>query len=312
MKKYIILILVAISIFSCEKDLEIDLTNAETHIVVNGLLNPDSLIKIRISESKNILDNTGANYLINAQVRLFEDGSLIENMVYNTNENYFISSVHPAIGRSYSIEVDYTGLESVYSENIVSEYVNIISSDATYKITEEIDGENIKTNYETRYNININDTDNEENYYFISVPKLRHYQTEINGMTNYYTDEYSEIQSNDIVLGSIYNDFNILGLSGKVFSDEDFNGSSGTINFWISTSYTQQTNAVNNEFAYCIASISKDLYEYVISYNKNKENGDIPFSQPTQIYSNIENGRGVFSGFTPTYEIVISKSSKLN
>ncbi|MCP4179246.1 MAG: DUF4249 family protein, partial [bacterium] len=41
-------------------------------------------------------------------------------------------------------------------------------------------------------------------------------------------------------------------------------------------------------------------------------NGDIPFSQPTQIYSNIENGRGVFSGFTPTYEIVISKSSKLN
>ncbi len=301
MKKYIILLLFAISIFSCEKELNVDMPDGDIHIVVNGIINPDSLIKIRISESKNILDTSRVNYLENAQVHLYENDVFIEDMSYMP-EQFYVSSANPIIGRTYRINVDYTGLESIQSENSVPRQVNIIAGEATYGLTEIMTGDTIENRYKINYRIEINDAGNTNNFYFVGVPRFREYQVEIDGVLTYFYDEYNEIESKDPVLSSNFNDFNILGLSGKVFNDEYFNGNTQIIIFSVLTSYIEEPSALNNEFPFCIVSITEDLYKYVISVNKNKESGDNPFSEPVQIHSNIENGKGIFSGFTPTYD----------
>jgi hypothetical protein len=44
--------------------------------------------------------------------------------------------------------------------------------------------------------------------------------------------------------------------------------------------------------------VSEDLLKFVNSYNLSINTGFDPFAQPVQIYSNIENGLGFFSGYT--------------
>ena len=46
--------------------------------------------------------------------------------------------------------------------------------------------------------------------------------------------------------------------------------------------------------------LSRDFFEFATSYQKQKLNNNNPFAEPTQVYSNIENGLGIFAGFAVT------------
>jgi hypothetical protein len=46
--------------------------------------------------------------------------------------------------------------------------------------------------------------------------------------------------------------------------------------------------------------LSKDFFEFVTSYQKQKNNSNNAFAEPTQVYSNVENGLGIFAGYAIT------------
>ena len=45
-------------------------------------------------------------------------------------------------------------------------------------------------------------------------------------------------------------------------------------------------------------SLSKEFYKYALSFSEQIETGDNPFTEPVKVYSNIENGLGVFAGYS--------------
>ena len=53
-----------------------------------------------------------------------------------------------------------------------------------------------------------------------------------------------------------------------------------------------------------VHTISKELYDYHQSLHKQLINNATPFTTPVSSFSNIENGLGVFGGFSTTNSLI--------
>lgn len=311
MKKIIILSLAIISVISaCRKKLDIDIPEADKNIVVNGIITPDSLIKINISKSQNSLDNGKIPYLETATVKLYEDDEFIEELSHTTSGNY-ISTINPEINKKYKINVDYENLKSVNAKIELINSVEIISIDTSKVVsTEDYGGENSKFFLKIKFD----DNANEENYYFISltisVPEYAYAEdtTIFIGMT----ELLAGVNSNDPVFRNEDSYFNFEGMEGRAFSDKLFNGKQYTLK--VNTTYWngnyspygyQEYDTEQTTVKIKLLTINRDIYNYIISYNLNDQTGDDPFAQPVQVYTNIENGLGLFSGYTMYEDSVI-------
>ena len=90
---------------------------------------------------------------------------------------------------------------------------------------------------------------------------------------------------------------------GVLFTDEDFDGQKATLTFYSLLSFdneSQQGKVVGE-----LRTVSKDYYLYHTSLSRQIANKDRPFVEPISVYSNIENGLGIFSGYT-TYKDTVS------
>ena len=98
--------------------------------------------------------------------------------------------------------------------------------------------------------------------------------------------------------GTEYFHFNNL-MSGYVLSDDLFNGREKTLYAKISTwqlfDYYYQDLPQSPLYIH-LYSISEDLYRFILTYNKYTDALGNPFAEPVNIYSNVKNGLGIFSG----------------
>lgn len=303
MRKIIFPALVLILIFaSCEKKLDINLPDSEKHIVLNGIINPDSLIKVRISKSQNVLDNSDIEYLSEADVKLFKDGEFLENLT-STGSGYFISSINPEINAVYKLTVDYSVLNSVSTQNVLRNPVSIISVDTSKHITINDYGDGYTDTAITMdFKIKLHDNANTSEFLFLSLTSMKpvyDYNGDIPYLTGY--EEVSEyFDSNDPVFRDGNNDFTIEKSSGKIFKDELFNGNDYEIEVNIQHYFSmyQPEHFDSSMFYIKLYTVSEDFYKYVKSYNLNQQSEYDPFAQPVQVFTNIENGLGLFTGYT--------------
>ncbi len=310
MKKVILVSVALILIITaCEKKLDIDIPEGQKHLVVNGIINPDSLIQIRLSKSQNVLDNNDIEFLSTADVKLFKDDEFVENLIH-TDTGMYLSSVFPDLNSEYKLTVDYSGLNPVSAVNTLTPPVNILSVDTTISIRIEDYGEGyIDTVYEVHFQIKIRDNGNNTDYYFLGLSSLQPVYEEYNDeliLTGY--EEYNEwFDSNDHVFRGRKNDFSLDGIQGKVFTDELFNGNEYTVNVRTQLYNYNNFDLGKSSLTYFIKllTVTEDIYRYITSYNLNQQTQFDPFSQPVQIYTNIENGLGLFSGYTMDVDSLI-------
>ncbi len=290
MKNIIILIIIALTISACEKIVDIKIDEKEKQIVANGILTPDSLIKIQVSKSLSILeDEKYLQYLNSAEVKLYADGVFVENMA-PSKDGIFISSDTTDIAKTYSFDISYDKLQSIHAETKIPDLVEIASID-TAVIQDGSDGY-MQTFIDLT--VNFSDPANVQNYYLIGVsyyePIYDDQYINIIDSIEYFT----WISSDDDIFGSDYNYFSLNGIEGQVINDEMFNGNDYSLRVKLYPSYYSDKAATYNVY---FLSITKDLYLHISSYNKAQGVGDNPFTQPVQVYSNIENGLGIFSAY---------------
>jgi hypothetical protein len=160
-------------LISCEKELDINLPDTEKHIVVNGMINPDSLFRIRVSKSRNILDTSQFEYVSNASVKLYTDG--INELSLTSMENgYFQGNFYPEIGKRYSLTVDYPPLNSVSAELTLKDPVQIMAWDTTMEtiITDYGNGWADTANY-VYIDLTLKDKPATNDFYFLSITSLQ-------------------------------------------------------------------------------------------------------------------------------------------
>ncbi len=306
MNKILVLSIFVLSVclFSCEKKLDIDIPDSEKHIVLNGIITNDSLIYVNVTKSKSVLSNEKVKMLDDANVKLFGNDLFIENLT-NIGNGVFISSITPEIGVKYKVTADYLNLQSVKSEITLKNPEKIISIDTILEIKSYLAeyGDDF-TDYSMKFKIKIKDNVNENNYYFISLMKkepIYNFDQQPPVIIG-YNDTYLYFDTNDPSFKGFINSYSLNGMFGKVFSDELFNGSEYIIN--INSSILNQ-NSYNNDYSSVtpllvvrLLTVNQDIYRYITSFNLNQQSEDDPFSQPVQIFSNVEKGLGLFSGYT--------------
>ena len=311
---------------SCEKIIDFEAKETESKIVLYSTLQNDSIITCQLGLSYAVFDARYSPVQIkNAEVKLYKDNTFIENMTYTlppvVDPNYYnyvqyfsyykSSSQIPESLSDYKIEVSIPGYLSVNSSAHLPELVNITNID-TQLIAEEVEAWDSEWNYEQKVleaKIHFSDPPDEDNFYRLVVrqnygiypgDKYEPYNSEIPVLLS--NNDLPWIVSNDPLLNPAEEDDIIGSSSGNkynIFSDEKINGKDYELSFSINF------KGANFDPAYfefvCLniqlQSISKEYYSYLISYsNHTMTDGDF-FSEPVLVYSNVENGLGIFGAF---------------
>ena len=309
--KHLFLLVPFIFLLGCEKEIELDLGDFQPHIVINTLFEGGSKWNVHVCKSNNVLDPQTVNTNLPRALVYITDVTLGHKyQLYHQRDGNFTNSGEIIQhGHKYRIDVSHPGYESVNAEAIVPLPIEV---ELLHSETLQFNGKlALKVDFE------ISDDPTADNYYIYEILNLipnlpndlsevpfldspiKNWLSSVDGNTGYINDS-SEKQS-------------------KLFiTDQNFRGSVLNTSL-VSFVEIQEGGSVNNpqlptdvqyvpDFTQSrlkVIGASQEMYEYYKSVELmiQKEALNSSVSIPVKPYSNIENGLGIFAGFT---EIVIN------
>jgi hypothetical protein len=235
---------------------------------------------------------------------------------YNESEptkKYKTAQTKAEVGKTYKLEVTHPDFETVYGETTIPTPIPILSFDTATVITNQEWG-----GYENfQAKIKFKDPLGEKNYYRLVYSKFAGVSQSYGSSPNdgdsmiYLTNELrgtyinssdkllnpSEEDANDFLFGSAGNYYNL-------FTDELIDGKEYELSFTVDLMNNyyggsfKQTKK-KGEFmrlTITLQSITREAYLYMKSVHANKYYESDFFSEPVQVFTNIENGIGIFAG----------------
>jgi hypothetical protein len=277
---FFIIFLIPAIFLSCEEEVYFSFEH-EPRLCLNCILNPDStVITASLSLSKKLDTINVIKSISDAEILLYEDGNLFGRFSNTGDGKYKLNKV-PVAGKMYRITVDSEEYGKVSASTIVPNKPEITWS----KDTVGYDEYNL-----LRYNLNVQIHDKQgKDYYWL-------YSTgEVNGVTvggggggvvlnAPFADTFNRRYETEQKYGFVH--YYQIRLS-----DEGYDGQ--VLDFVIPDLVP---NTQYRQFKRHILNASEHYDKYIktsILYRLN-EGSDLPFSEPVQIYSNIENGFGIF------------------
>lgn len=291
MKKLFYFILLTI-ICSCEKAIPFEQEIESNKVVVNGIYFRDSVWKIHLSKSKSILDTSTSTNLENVTISILDQNSNTIDTLQYYNNGFYVGSKSPNYG-SYILNI-----KSILDENItsISTLPNLVPAIIIDTLSYINNGNN-----RIEISINFDDPINDENYFEIGV-YMKKLKMLINTNSNGQTDTNYSLICKWMNLKSDDQNIEKTLDNNLIFNDKLFNGSNKTISIDVRNKIKDFSNDPINElisFDIYFMNISYSLYHFHKSLKDYVNQNSDPFSQPTQVYSNINNGIGVFGGSSP-------------
>tara|TARA_B100000963_G_C22542594_1_gene632891 strand:- start:209 stop:1102 length:894 start_codon:yes stop_codon:yes gene_type:complete len=290
-KKLFYFILLTI-ICSCEKAIPFEQEIESNKVVVNGIYFRDSVWKIHLSKSKSILDTSTSTNLENVTISILDQNSNTIDTLQYYNNGFYVGSKSPNYG-SYILNI-----KSILDENItsISTLPNLVPAIIIDTLSYINNGNN-----RIEISINFDDPINDENYFEIGV-YMKKLKMLINTNSNGQTDTNYSLICKWMNLKSDDQNIEKTLDNNLIFNDKLFNGSNKTISIDVRNKIKDFSNDPINElisFDIYFMNISYSLYHFHKSLKDYVNQNSDPFSQPTQVYSNINNGIGVFGGSSP-------------
>lgn len=286
MKKIFFISLLASFFFACEKEIELKSDEITPRIVVNSLFTANDTIHLNVSESRSVLYEGTLPNVTNATAKLFDgNGALIGVFSHLENGHYILADPLPVVGATYTLEVSAPGFETVTATSTTPAIIDITSIDtATQYLTYP----------QLQFDIAFNDDPAQKNYYGIRITsEVYDIDPETEEKTLLYKNAGFNSREFYIVNGYEDVDGEIYG-SELYFSDETFNGQT---NIFTARTYLNELGEFQEGFfVVSIISMSEELFKYNVTFSKYQEaQGDF-FAEPVRVYSNVENGFGIFGG----------------
>lgn len=289
------LILSALTLSNCTKEIEFDAQDIAPRIVVNSLFTNDSIWSAHISRSVGVLETTSYTTIDNASVNIFDDNAnLVTTLTHQGNGLYTSpTGITPQANQSYTIEASASGYESVNASNSIPSAVPIYQLDTVTSTNN--DGETI-----LEATITFQDPPNVSNYYMLEV-----------FVTGMYYDEWEQdsieireplqISCDDINVETV-NRFNFGGFENTylylMLKDQNFDGENYSLTFSVINYAELKEMDLFGEIR--LVNTSEEYFNYLKSFNMYQRTINNPFATPVQVYSNVNNGMGIFAGGTLT------------
>lgn len=287
-KPGIILIILLINL-SCEQSIEVKLPSVDEKIAVKGLFSTDKVFSLEISHSKHIFDTTSTFHLDNVVVDLYENKTFIETLENKGSFIYGLKFESPSGYKcseknKYTINVSADGFETVFAENTIPEPVQILMVDTSTVIAELPDwyfGHLGTYNHPVpllECRIRFIDPPDVQNYYVLKVEGL--YYVSYDQIVEFYTDK-------PVCFG-----FECLNINRVVyFSDKLIDGEDYELVIFL-----EKIKLRRGKIHFKLYSLSREYYLFSKSLNMKPKRYNYPFTEPVQVYSNIQNGVGIFAG----------------
>jgi len=295
----IIFLLVLLSILSCTKEVEIKIPKEEPKLTVNSFFSPDSVIKIHLSKSAYIFDKK-TTIVNNANIELWDKDTLLEIMQNEDYGNYF-SKTKAKVLKKYQLKINHPDFQLVTVEDVIPTKTKIIK-------TEQKDSVMFSqyNNAFSQVKITFQDNPNITNYYEVilafkyndSIPFLGEFE----GLAGIYSDD-------PVIKSEMDIDINGFGETSVVFSDNLFNGEKYTLTLLYSISYGPCIYKNYTLYVY-LNSVSKNYYNYMKKLHQYIQNSQSLWNNTGEVvrmYSNVNNGYGIFAGYNTDIDTLYSK-----
>lgn len=299
MKRYHLILLIYFSqLFSCNNIVEIDMPEIEKKLVVNCLFSPDQPFRLNLSLNKGNTDT--ANYFIpDAFVEITDEKGLKLRLNYEGKGFYSVIGLKPQKGISYTLKIEINGLKTISASSkipITKTSITEIESKSGYR-TETMTGmgDKIKIPVQQILVKILHDLDQEEFMGFSIVDVLA--EQEMLDSTNFSTNGTifyaGYLNSNDpaIVAEGLesYDEHTILLFKDDLFAKPTYLFSFDFQNRTESKYWTKFLQFSPEAFKYLKSWI---IHEYTQSYDFWE------IYEPIPLFTNIENGYGIFAGYT--------------
>ncbi len=267
---------------ACKSELMLPEITVESRIVVNSAPKMGKDWKVYVGKEGSITDTAKIKILDNAKVLLTDlKLSTTEELVHQDNGKY-ISSVNSKVkeGTNYSLTVSAEGLSDVKAMTYVPSQPNFEVIDP--KLTDLASGEGIE------FKLQLADKLDERNFYVIQS-------------RSFIKDEEIELTQSNL-LGFVEPNTSSDECTPDVISifipDDVFNGERLSLKLKVDLFLTSipQDGSVTTEVI--VKAVDEAFYNYLLSVDEFKENEDNPFSEPIRVYSNVEDGLGIFGGIS--------------
>ncbi len=248
--------------------------NSRTHDLEVTVIKSVGLLERAINNSDQIINDATVTLISG------DDEYVLQNSAGGSSaySNYYLPEGILTFdeGESYVLKVEADGFPDVTASTIVPPKVNI--RDFNF----EVDGP----------------SDGFDDY--SAVEFVLEDQEEVD---NYYEAFFLEVNVN----GSEFPTFGLYSLdpvleegfsySSLLLNDDSFDGSDKSVQLLLDKFFAESQPDVLDRLYLAWREIPRELYLYSKSANQNRNNEDNPFASPVQVFSNIENGIGVFAIF---------------
>jgi len=268
-----------------------------SQMVVNCFFNENIPFGFQVSKSLSVLDNADLKLINNATVKLSKNGVLIETLSTRDKEGWYRSeNQFPEPGAQYAIEVTAPDFEQVLSsEGIAPNKVAIAEAsihirDSSFSEWTDSQGRtSYYGNVEGSFNVRLKDPGDTENFYALSVFYLD------SVYDGYGVPPEKSLRSFGLLLSSEDASTENEGSSSTelLFRDILFDGQSYQLKFDFHDYQARRGRLYYIE----LTSLQKAGYLYKKSIGDYYQARNDPFAEPVQIFGNIKNGYGIFSGF---------------
>ncbi len=306
---------------SCVDEITYEGSETAPRLVVNCLISPDSIIIAHVKHSNSIQTPPKDNSIVtNAVVKLYENSQFLgfltlnnqefeQDTTLNVAEIYGLAGLKLTAGNLYRLEVEAPGFEPVYGQVTIPEPVEIIRVDTSYVTIRDYWDRDARV---ISFAVRFNDPSAEKNYYRLvvkeNIGETRSWSPSNDYYRGYYnvvvTKGISLMGSNDVAINphGRKDDDSFMGSAPNkhmAFSDLPFDGKEATVSVYVDRYKAPVFDRKEfNFFEIELHSISKEYYLYQQSLGQFSYKHDDPFAEPVQVFSNIENGYGVFGAYS--------------
>jgi hypothetical protein len=256
----------------CVKNVNIDLPYEGNKIVVNTLIQPDSVVYVRVtrSEPTNVFDDSGYKDIPGSNVTLTVDGIPVSPLQVQVIKglSYFVSEQKAVRGKQYGVKVTAPGLETVTGTDTLPAAPDVKNAAAQRN--------------SSRVQFTLKDSPAARNYY-----RIRIYVTDGNGGQG----TYRLFRLDPAFNNSLNEFFTTSSYSSLVMSDERFDGKE--VNFVLQTA---DPITGFSQVSVEISALTRVTYDYFSTVAAQKQNGIIVAGNPVRVFTNVSNGYGIVGG----------------
>ncbi len=283
---------------TCERPAILDIEPPAPELVLISTFSPNTPFSVSVSTTRSALTNSTTDYVQNAEVSIWQGNSLLERLPLIPGSGsiapyYRGWEYKPEANTIYTIKVVAPGFNPVVAQSSIPSRVAIQRIDATFT---GMSPSNTPQELIFNYNVLVtfDDPPTSVNYYHLRFHQetLEYLLTEsgdtsITGRSLQHLNFAAAINNNTI---TAYLD------DGVLFEDELFNGRRVSFTFPVQVRINTGRELPGNLYAE-LRTASESYYRFYSSVGRNQDHPGPPYTEPVIVYSNVDQGRGIFAGF---------------